>query len=105
MMPADGTAEGAGDEEPVAGAGAAATDGTATGRLADDGDGDRQRAVPAVGVAADQGGVEGIGRLAEAEIQLFGDRATAGPRQANTDDRGDRPPGHRGDVAQVDGHR
>src|SRR5688572_22192361 len=46
----EAAAEGSGDEEPVAGFGAGASDGASAGGFAEDGDADDERAVPGIGV-------------------------------------------------------
>ena len=61
---------------------AARATGAARRGLAQERHGDDQRAVPAIGVAADDGRVEGVGDFAQAQVQFLGQRPAALARQA-----------------------
>ena len=65
------SAQGPGDQDRVAGAGAGATHGAARGRFPQEGDTDHQGPVPGVGVAADYIDAEAVSELAHARIDLL----------------------------------
>ena len=90
-VPAENAAaERAGDEDPVAGPGAAAAERPAAGHFAQQGDADRQRPVPSVGVAAGDGQVILFGQRQHALVQRHGQFHAARPRQCHGDHAGQR---------------
>ena len=73
----------------------------ACGRLAEHGDADHQRAVPGIGVAADQVDAKPLGQLAHARIDPLRQSIGARSRQGDGHDGGTRHARHGRDVGQV----
>src|SRR5207245_10612716 len=90
MLAEQTAAERAGDEQPVAGPGAAAEHGALGSGFAEQGYGDDEAAVPAIGVAAADGGAEGVGHVAEALVQFLGEGCAGAARQTGANDGGER---------------
>src|SRR4051794_35306247 len=103
-MSAEAAAEWAGSQQPVTGSSAGPCDRAASGRLAKHRHRDHERSVPTVCVSTDHGRIESICDLAKPRVKLLHEAAPTVPWQADADDGCDRPAGHGGDVAQVDGH-
>ena len=85
-MAEDAAAEGAGDDDAVAGPGAAAEQRTVGGRSAQEGDAQGQRPVPRIRVAAGNRQVVLLGQRQEALVELLRPTpcrpAAAGPPQS-----------------------
>ncbi len=107
MAAEQAAAKWAGDEDRVADLSARTSHRAAHGGLAEQRDGDHERAVPGVGVAADERDAEPIGHPNEAAMQFPRDlgRAAVLFRQRDCDHRRQRPRGHRRDVGEIHAHR
>jgi hypothetical protein len=93
-------------QQPVACLGAAAQDGSLRTRYAHQRHRDDELAGPRIRIAAGDGSVAGVGKLAHADVQLLGEPGRLGAaRQPEADEGSDRPAAHGRDIAQVDRQR
>jgi len=95
--------KGAADDDAVARLGPAARERPPLAHLAEQGDAQRERAVPTVRVAAGEGQVELVGQREHPFVQGHGQVPPAAPRQQQGDHPGQGARGHRGQIAQIDG--
>src|SRR5262249_37446165 len=92
------------DHDPVAGYSAGAAYGPLLTRFAKQRYRHDQRAIPTVGVAADDGRIEGIGDFAHPLIKALGQFESTMTRQPKTDKGRRRHARHGGEIAEIDCH-
>lgn len=103
MMAANAITKRSGREQPIAWPRTSPSDRSVSLRLPQEGDGDDQRALPTIGITADQSGIELVSELAHAEVKFTREIDTAVSGQDDTHESSNGSARHRRDVTEIDG--